>query len=35
MSMIDWNSYHDPVLAGVGELASLNPDVIRGYQAIG
>lgn len=35
MSMIDWNSYHDQVLAGVGELASLNPDVIRGYQAIG
>lgn len=33
--MIDWNSYHDQVLAGVGELASLNPDVIRGYQAIG
>ncbi|RVH94098.1 carboxymuconolactone decarboxylase family protein [Sinorhizobium medicae] len=23
MSMIDWNSYHDQVLAGVGELASL------------
>lgn len=35
MSMIDWNSYRDQVLAGVGELASLNPDVIRGYQAIG
>ncbi|MDE3876931.1 carboxymuconolactone decarboxylase family protein [Sinorhizobium meliloti] len=35
MSTIDWNSYHDKVLAGVGELASLNPDVIRGYQVIG
>ncbi|NKM87994.1 carboxymuconolactone decarboxylase family protein [Rhizobium laguerreae] len=35
MSMIDWNAYHSQVLAGVGELAVLSPDVIRGYQAIG
>ncbi|SFH48463.1 MULTISPECIES: carboxymuconolactone decarboxylase family protein [unclassified Ensifer] len=35
MSMIDWNSYHQQVLAGVAEIAALNPDVIRGYQAIG
>lgn len=35
MSMIDWNAYHSQVLAGVGELAALTPDVIRGYQAIG
>jgi alkylhydroperoxidase/carboxymuconolactone decarboxylase family protein YurZ len=35
MSMIDWNAYHQQVLAGVGEIAALSPDVIRGYQAIG
>ncbi|WP_112153323.1 carboxymuconolactone decarboxylase family protein [Agrobacterium tumefaciens] len=35
MSMIDWNSYHQQVLAGVAEIAALSPDVIRGYQAIG
>ena len=35
MSMIDWNAYHQQVLAGVAEIAALSPDVIRGYQAIG
>jgi AhpD family alkylhydroperoxidase len=33
--MIDWNVYHQQVLAGVAEMAALSPDVIRGYQAIG
>ncbi|RCW82333.1 carboxymuconolactone decarboxylase family protein [Phyllobacterium bourgognense] len=35
MAMIDWNAYHKQVLTGVGEFATLNPDVIKGYQAIG
>ncbi|MGY2736650.1 carboxymuconolactone decarboxylase family protein [Sphingomonas sp. UYP23] len=31
MSMLDWNAYREQVIAGVGELAKLSPDTVRGY----
>lgn len=31
MSMIDWNTYRSQVLAGVGGLARLTPDTVKGY----
>jgi AhpD family alkylhydroperoxidase len=35
MSMLDWNEYHQQVLAGVGEIGRMSPDIVRGYQALG
>ena len=35
MHMMDWNQYHQQILAGVGDLAKLTPETIRGYGAIG
>ncbi len=32
--MQDWNLYRQQVLAGVGDIAKLSPDTIRGYQAM-
>jgi AhpD family alkylhydroperoxidase len=29
--MLDWNNYRQQVLAGVGEIAKLSPDTIKGY----
>lgn len=34
MPMLDWNAYRQQVLAGVGEIAKLSPDTIKGYQAL-
>jgi AhpD family alkylhydroperoxidase len=31
MSMLDWNKYRGQVSAGVGEIAKLSPDTVRGY----
>jgi AhpD family alkylhydroperoxidase len=31
MHMIDWNAYRGQVLEGVGEMAKLSPDTVRGY----
>ncbi|PVX31348.1 alkylhydroperoxidase [Sphingomonas pokkalii] len=33
--MLDWNSYREQVLAGVGALGKLTPDTVRGYAMIG
>lgn len=35
MHMLDWNSYRQQVIAGVGDLAKLTPDTVRGYGALG
>ena len=34
MSMMDWNAYRQQVVAGVGGLAKLSPDTVRGYVAL-
>jgi AhpD family alkylhydroperoxidase len=31
MHMIDWNSYRQQVVAGVGGIAKLSPDTVKGY----
>jgi AhpD family alkylhydroperoxidase len=33
--MLDWEAYRREVLAGVGEIAQLSPDTVRGYAALG
>lgn len=35
MHMMDWNTYRQQVVAGVGGLAKLSPETIRGYGAMG
>jgi AhpD family alkylhydroperoxidase len=35
MSMMDWNTYQKQVLAGVGEIAAISPEITRGYQTLG
>jgi AhpD family alkylhydroperoxidase len=34
MSMLDWNEYHKQVLAGVGDIGRMSPDIVKGYQAL-
>lgn len=34
MSMKDWNQYRGQVVAGVGELAKLSGDTVRGYSML-
>jgi AhpD family alkylhydroperoxidase len=33
--MLDWNDYRRQVLAGVGDIAKLSPDTVKGYAALG
>jgi AhpD family alkylhydroperoxidase len=35
MHMINWNVYHEQLVAGVGDFAKLSPDTVRGYGALG
>jgi hypothetical protein len=35
MHMIDWNTYRQQVVAGVGGFAKLSPETVRGYGAMG
>jgi AhpD family alkylhydroperoxidase len=35
MSMLDWNAYRGQVVAGVGEIAKLSPDTVKGYATLG
>ena len=35
MHMIDWNTYRQQIVAGVGGFAKLSPDTVRGYGALG
>ncbi len=32
--MLDWNDYHKQVLAGVGAIGKMSPDIVRGYQGL-
>jgi AhpD family alkylhydroperoxidase len=34
MSMNDWNNYRRQLVAGVGDLAKLSPDTVRGYTTL-
>ncbi len=33
--MLDWRTYHGQVLAGVGEIGRISPDIVQGYQTLG
>jgi AhpD family alkylhydroperoxidase len=35
MHMIDWNTYRGQLAAGIGGLAKLSPDTVRGYGQLG
>jgi alkylhydroperoxidase/carboxymuconolactone decarboxylase family protein YurZ len=35
MHMIDWNTYRQQVVAGVGGFAKLSSETVRGYAAMG
>lgn len=35
MHMMDWNTYRQQVVAGVGGLAKLSPDTVKGYGQLG
>jgi AhpD family alkylhydroperoxidase len=34
MHMLDWNTYRQQLVAGVGGLGKLNPDIIKGYTTL-
>jgi hypothetical protein len=34
MHMLDWNTYRQQLVAGVGGFGKLNPDVVRGYATL-
>src|SRR3984893_5783713 len=34
MSMLDWNTYRQQLTLGIGKIANLSPDTIKGYQAL-
>jgi len=33
--MIDWNEYQQQLTAGIGDMAKLSPDTVRGYVTLG
>lgn len=35
MHMMDWNTYRQQILAGVGEMGKLSGDTVRGYVQLG
>lgn len=35
MHMLDWNTYRQQLVAGVGGIAKLSPDTIKGYAQLG
>ncbi len=32
--MLDWNAYRTELMSRIGEIASLSPDTVRGYQVL-
>jgi AhpD family alkylhydroperoxidase len=34
MHMLDWNTYRRQLITGVGGLAKLNPDIVKGYTTL-
>ena len=35
MSILDWKTYYKQVTGGVGAIARISPDIVKGYQAMG
>ena len=35
MSMMDWNEYRRQVVAGMGEIGRISPEIVKGYRALG
>lgn len=35
MAMHDWNTYRGQIVAGVGAIAKLSPDTVKGYATLG
>ena len=35
MQMLDWNTYRQQLVAGVGGFAKLSPETVKGYSALG
>jgi AhpD family alkylhydroperoxidase len=35
MHMLDWNTYRQQLIAGVGGFAKLSPDTVKGYTQLG
>jgi len=35
MHMLDWNTYRQQLVAGVGGFAKLSPETVKGYSALG
>jgi AhpD family alkylhydroperoxidase len=33
--MLDWNGYLDEITATIGHMASIGPDIVRGYRTLG
>ena len=34
MHMLDWNTYQQQLVAGVGGFGKLNPDIVKGYTTL-
>ena len=34
MHMLDWNTYRQQLVAGVGSFGKLNPDIVKGYTTL-
>ncbi len=34
MQILDWNTYRQQIVAGVGGLGKLTPDVVKGYTTL-
>jgi len=34
MHMLDWNTYRQQLVAGVGGFGKLNPDIVKGYTTL-
>jgi hypothetical protein len=32
--MLDWNTYRQQLVAGVGSFGKLNPDIVKGYTTL-
>lgn len=35
MHMLDWNTYRQQIVSGVGGFGKLSPDTVKGYRALG
>ena len=35
MSIFDWKTYYKQITGGVGAIAKISPDIVKGYQVMG